>query len=194
MGIGRPLGCFLPALLLAALVPACLNACVSTITPPADPKDPCSVYLIKNAMHAGIILPDWEKGFVEYGFGDRDWYALNRDRWYNVFDTVLWPTQGCLGRRKLSRIEIDSLLFSGKLSRLTVDRAEAGKLLQSLNRRFSRNRSSLVDNSLYGMQFVHDERWFWFLHNCNDAVAEWMESLSCHVSWVPVRTGIRVRD
>ena len=86
-------------LLLAGAILIFANAgCVSTIEPPSNPRQPVTVFLQSEARHKGLLLPKAEGRFVEYGFGDYDWYALEKDRWYYVFDTVLWPTKGTLGR------------------------------------------------------------------------------------------------
>jgi len=171
-----------------------LNGCISTITPPSDPTEPCGVYLLREARHAGIVLPDPRGGFWEYGFGDWDWYALCRDRWYHVFDTMLWPTQGCLGRRRLTAEAVEDLGERGLVRRFEVERGRAVALLDKLGRRFDKNASNMIYNSAYGLHFVPDEQGFWFLFNCHDAVAEWIEELGCQVSWVPVRFGIELEE
>ena len=79
--------------------------CTSTVTPPTNPIDPVEVFVLSEAMHTGIVLPP-DPGssgnpdqYVEFGFGDWNWYALSNNAWNNAFATVLWPTQGALGRR-----------------------------------------------------------------------------------------------
>ena len=42
------------------------------------------------------------------------------------------------------------------------------------------------------MSFVRHEDGFWFLYNCNDAVADWLRRLGCAVSWVPIRLDLSV--
>ena len=44
------------------------------------------------------------------------------------------------------------------------------------------------------MSFVESEDGFWFLYNCNDALADWLRELGCSVSFVPVRLGLSLRD
>ncbi len=180
------------ALALAIALPICLNSCVSTITPPENPPNPCTAYLLQEAKHVAIVLPDFEGGFVEYGFGDWDWYALIHNRWYHVFDTVLWPTRGCLGRRTHQAASLKKLREKGALHAITVTDTDARALLSSLNQRFNRNRATEIHNTSYHLHFVQDDDSFWFARNCHDAVAEWMEELGCRVSRAPVRLGLAV--
>jgi hypothetical protein len=179
----------LSALVLALL---CFSACVSTIEPPDAPFDPCKVYLLKSAKHVGLVLPDLEGGYVEYGYGDWSWFALMRDSWYNAFDTVLWPTQGCLGRRRLAEEAIRTRKGMDSLDPLMVERDRVRALLQTLGERFDRDESAPLENEVYDMTFKRDEQGFWIFYNCRDAVADWMEELGCEVSWVPLRLGIDV--
>jgi hypothetical protein len=184
------------ALLLCAvllLTAVGLGGCISTITPPEHPSDPCLVYLLKDAKHTGLVLPDRAGGYVEFGYGEWDWYALVKDRWYHVFDTVLWPTCGCLGRRGMSADEISRSVSRGMLEAITVSRRCARALFEELDERFNSNKETMIFNPLYGMHFVRDDRGFWFLHNCHDAVAEWMEKVECDVSWLPIRLGLKIR-
>jgi hypothetical protein len=171
-----------------------LAACSSTIHAPVDPVDPVQVYLLIDAKHVGVVLPQEAGNFVEYGFGDWDWYALCCDRWYHVFDTVLWPTQGCLGRAWLGRDQLDRDVAQGKLTPIPVGRAEMANLLNALEQRFSEEISTMIHNPAYNMYFVEDDRGFWFLHNCHDAVADWMEQLGCEVSWAFIRLDIEVAE
>lgn len=177
---------------MVALFLITLASCSSTIYPPSNPQDPVQVYLLKDAMHVGVVLPDEAERFVEYGFGDWDWYALCRDRWYHVFHTVLWPTQGCIGRTWWGRESVNQAMASGQLTSFHAGRVEVDGLLKALEERFSIHASTLVRNPAYDMYFVQDDQGFWFLHNCHDAVAEWMEALGCEVSWTWIRTDLEV--
>lgn len=169
-----------------------LVSCVSRIVPPAHPEDPCQVFLLKDGIHRGILVPDSQRGYVEWGYGDWDWYALLANRWYNVFDTVLWPTQGCLGRKPWSEGEAKDGARRGTLVPFWIGSGEARALLGELEERFQENGATRIWNDLYEMEFVQDPEGFWFLHNCNDEVAEWLERVGCRVGWVPVRLDLRL--
>ncbi len=181
-------------LFVALAVCVASNSCTSTITPPPKPAVPSSAYLLKSARHVGVVLPDTAGGFVEYGFGDWDWYASLHDSWFHVFDTVLWPTRGCLSRRALSNRRVEYLEECGRAWEIMVEHDDAADLLGDLDRSFDEQRSTLVHNELLGFEFVEAERAYWFPYNCNDAVTEWLERLGCDVSWVPIRLDLEMAD
>ncbi|MHC5062581.1 MAG: DUF2459 domain-containing protein [Planctomycetota bacterium] len=170
--------------------------CTSVITAPESPADPVEVYFLMDNIHRGLWLPDPATGdYWEYGYGDWDWYAMNHDRWYHTFDTSLWPTQGTLGRR------VDSATNAAAISarypwmqlyRIRVSRAKAELLHAELESVFAEGRESQIYNSRYRMSFVHYSDSYWFLHNCNDEVADWLVQLGCHVSWVPIRLDLEM--
>lgn len=178
------------SLLLVLFILLPLNACISTITPPEEVSDPLSVYLLKEARHVGIVLPDFKGGFVEYGYGDWDWYAMLRDKWYNVFDTMLWPTQGCLGRRAIGSRNETPFHGGADLYPIVVENEDARRLLEKLTECFEANYSTFHRNFSYGVDFVKVDRSFWLFHNCHDSIADWMTELGCSVTWLPVRLGI----
>jgi hypothetical protein len=169
-----------------------LNGCVATIEPPSPPIDPCNVYLLRSAYHVGIVLPDFEGGLVEYGYGEWNWYALMHDSWYNVFSTLLWPTQGCLCRRKVGgRVSLERFP-GGSLEPVVVSETRAKDLVDRLEDRFQEKAATLIYNSAYGLEFVHASRGFWAFYNCHDAVADWFIDLECDVTWYPIRRDVIV--
>jgi hypothetical protein len=175
---------------------AVLIGCVSTVKPPTDPQHPITVYLRREALHAALLLPRPGGGHVEYGFGDHDWYALGRDRWYHVFDTLLWPTRGTLGRRVLSAEHLTDLQASypwSDLSPIVVGAEETARLEQRLDAEYRERQDTEIYNSDYVLYFVEHEAGFWLFHNCHDALAQWLRELGCSVGWTPVRGGLDVR-
>ena len=170
-----------------------LSGCISIVTPPPHPSDPVTVYLVNEAMHKGILFPRANGTFVEYGFGDWDWYALGYDSWYHAFDTVLWPTQGTLGRRLAPVRDAASLrnFYSGVvLDPLIVEKADATALLEELDQAYDRNVETSHYNPQYRTHFVEHDDGYWFLYNCNDAAADWLRKLGCSVSFVLIRLGL----
>ena len=122
--------------------------------------------------------------FGPNGFGDWDWYAQNRDRWYNVFDTVLVPTQGTLGRRNLgqrTKADILAIYDHIPITALAVEAKLVGELRSSLWSEYRSQLSTEHYNPRYRMHFVHSQRRFWFYHNCNDSLAIWLRKLDCTV-------------
>ena len=169
--------------------------CVSTVTPPADPEDAVTVFVRKEARHRGLVLPRAEGGYVEYGYGEFDWYALEEDRWHHAFGTMLFPSTGTLGRRMIDRDSLQGLkaLYPhSEFLSLRVSRPLAADLVADLERKFEEGEATLTHNERYRMSFVETDDDFWCFYNCNDATTEWLERLGCSVSWVPVRRDLAV--
>ncbi|MBN2492552.1 MAG: DUF2459 domain-containing protein [Planctomycetes bacterium] len=179
--------------LVALAAAGWIGGCVSTVMPPAAPEDPETVYLITDARHVGVALPDPEGGLVDYAFGDWDWYACNHDRWYHVFDTVLWPTRATLGRQRLATRDPASLRGrypGGAVRPFSAARERVDALYGQLEAEFRAHEAEAVYNDRFDFRFVPLGRSYWFLHNCNDVTAAWLRELGCSVSWVPIRLGV----
>lgn len=157
--------------------------------PPENPIDPVEVFLTEEGIHRGLVLPR-ASGFVEYAYGEWGWYVLGRDAWYHAFDTVLWPTQGALGRRSYDDPRAE---FTGeKLTPLPAARPAVEALLDELDALYESARATEVYNPSMRMHFVKVSPGFWCFFNCSDATAQWLRRLGCNVSWVPIRGGFRV--
>lgn len=174
-----------------------LAACTSTITPPTAVDDPVSVFLLGEAMHTGIVLPPLadDDEFVEFGFGDWSWFALGNDSWYHVFPTMLWPTQGTLGRRSFaatSTAELRVRVHWVELSELTVPAAKARALRTRLQTAHSARLAEAVRRPEWGWTFVPYDRSYWLPQTCADIAAEWLRELDCSVGWAPIRAGLAV--
>ncbi len=178
-----------------AAATALFAACTSTVTPPAHVDDPVLVFLLEEAMHTGIVLPPLDDGdeFVEFGFGEWGWYALGHDSWYHVFATVLWPTQGTLGRRTFGARTADELrarVRQAELSPIEVSAAKAAALRRRLQQQHDERREEALERPEYGQVFVPFDRSYWFAATCADVAAEWFVELGCDVGWAPIRTGL----
>ncbi len=178
-----------------ALLALCVSACTCVVRPPDDPADPQRVFVLYESRHRGIVLPAPSGGWIEYGYGDHDWYALGRTAWYHAFDTVLWPTQGALGRRRIAAgpAGLPAVAETVRLVPLTVDSKRARSLVLELEQLHAARAGEVVRDAARRLDFVPVSAGFWAFHNCNDAVARWLEDLGCDVSWAPIRTDVAVR-
>lgn len=182
-------------LVLSLAIAWVIVGCTSTVKPPRGVGDPAEIYLTYEARHRGLVLPDASGELIEYGYGDRDWYALGKDRWYHAFDTLLWPTGGTLGRHATGTRTGDELrahFLGRRIVSLRVELVAVVALRDRLEAEFAAGIGDSIWNPDYRMDFVPYPHRFWCFHNCNDAVADWLRELGCEVSWVPVRTDLRV--
>ena len=175
-------------------------ACTTVVTPPQAPREPTSVFVLREARHVGVVLPDEHEGevtrYVEYGFGDWAWYALAQDEWYDVFATMLWPTQGALCRREYaahSPAELRHVATWVELDELTVGRSEVSALRERLDAAFERGAKHAVFQADYDMTFVPYERHYWFANTCADVAGEWLRALGCEVSWTLIGISVAAR-
>ena len=180
-------------------------SCTAVVTPPPAPRQPTTAFVLREALHVGIVLPTGapppEPGFVEFGFGEWSWYALGEDAWYRVFPVVLWPTPGTLCRRKFAaRDEVALRSYCASTGReldpMVVDCDAVANLREQLNAQFesaSQDRA-LVQRPELEMQFVPTDASYWFAHTCADVAAGWCEALGCSVGWLPIRGSLAVRQ
>ena len=166
------------ALVTAALPIA--SSCNSTVIPPPPPDDPIVVFLLREALHTGVVFPaptaNDPTGYVEFGFGDWSWYALGNDAWYNVFATVLWPTQGALGRREFgvsTPEELRRVAYWAELSPIVVSQQCAQELRQSLQAAFDARLAQAKDRPDLRFRFTPSDDSYWLPHNCADTAAVW---------------------
>ena len=153
-----------------------------------------TVYVIQDELHVGLVLP-MRGGYVEFGFGDWEWFARAQDRWYHVFATVLVPTPGTLARREHavdSAAALQEALPWVRLQPITVDYARAEALRARLAAQFAARESEAVYRTGLRMQFVPWDRSYWFGDNCATAVVEWLRELDCTASWVPLLLNVSV--
>ncbi|GMU83149.1 MAG: hypothetical protein AMXMBFR47_30200 [Planctomycetota bacterium] len=144
-----------------------------------------ALYLADYGGHSGLIFARETGELVEYGYGWWDWYALNHDRWYNVFPLFIVPGEGALARRTLPPAGNAELLRVRHgfehVWEIRADRQRVDSLRDSLDAAFERRRDREVDNTETGMTCVPNERLYTLLFNCNSAVAEWLEAVGCEV-------------
>lgn len=180
----------------ATLVNAAVS-CTSTVTPPPAVRDPVTVFLLREALHTGIVLPGLQAAdpYVEFGFGDWAWFALAEDAWYDAFATVLWPTHGTLGRREFPAWSASAMADAApwaELQPMLIERERATTLRARLQQAFDAGIERRVRRPELRFEFVPFARSYWFADNCADLAAEWLVALGCEVTWRPVRLRLSV--
>ena len=127
------------ALVVAAFI---LVRSPTTIIAPADPVAPVTVYITDYGYHRRLVLPTSQGKFLQYAYGDWDYFALNRQNWNNAVAALLIPTQGTLGRREFKDLaqlrQTLGLDWQDILLSLEVSSIRVFSLEQSLDIRFNR--------------------------------------------------------
>jgi hypothetical protein len=177
----------LPGLCAAQLaIVSCLTGCTCSIVTPHDPPDPVSLLVLDYGRHSSLALPSTdEPNLVEYAYGDWNWFALDRSEWHDALPTLLWPTQGALGRRSLdvepTPASVLRFVRCERVLEIRASRRCVSGLATELNRQFHERIDTAHYQPLYGLTFVHADRSFHLFHNCNDAVADWLRQVDCRV-------------
>ncbi len=173
---------------LLVLLLASPMACTTTIVPPRVAEGAgVSVALVDHGRHASLVLPDGGGGMTRWEYGERLWYAENQTGFLRVFPTLLWPTKGTLGRRRLPGpvseanirqrvgIPIESMWI------IRVEPSQARALHAELDALFEQHVDTLLTNANYDLDFVDHPDDYSYFHNCNHKVAAWLERLGCEV-------------
>ena len=159
------------------------SGCVATICPPHASGDQVQVVVVDYGRHSSLILPRPDGTYVEYVFGEWNWYARLRDRWYHVIPTVFWPTQGALGRRPRQLVPELGRNFHGEnVIQVPVSRLRVEALLQKLDARFEMHIETKLYNRVYRFTFVKDDESYVCFNNCNHLVVRWLRDLGCTVT------------
>jgi hypothetical protein len=155
------------------------------IIPPAEPAEAVTAYVADYGYHSRLILPEIDGGLMHYSYGDWRYFALNQQSFSNAVAALLIPTQGTLGRRKVSDfVELQQFIGKRGLDRLLsfeVGGGKAARLLTVLDDRFNRNIDTRVENSITGLSLVQDDQDYTLFHNSNHELVEWLEALDCQV-------------
>ena len=175
------------ALFIVALLGALVLSWITvpaTIIPPVAPLNPMTVHVVESGLHAQLILPQGDR-WVQYGFGDWDYYALNRQDLAHALMALLWPTQGALGRGEvvsLAEFRASAEQAGFHLLSFEVPSAQVRQLRRSLQIRFEQQiPKGYVNNRAINLYLVQDEQTYSLLHNSNHELAEWLEALDCEV-------------
>jgi hypothetical protein len=183
-------------ILTLLLWPVALTGCTYHIRPSACLRDPVSVFVADYGYHSTLLLPRADGSVMEYAYGERDWFALNRDQWYRVGVVLLWPTPAVLGRRELpGPPEFDALKHQTQpeaLHEAPVERDAAARLMHRLDADFDAGRDQLIENPLVGLSFVPYTPSYCITSQCNSRVADWLREMGCRVTGAALNADFKV--
>ncbi len=106
----------------------CVQGCGFSVTPPADPADPVSVFIADHGIHTSLLLPRPREGAMarspaeadavaaindapeagdgsrvaQYAYSQFNWAALDQDQWYRSVFALMIPADGTIGTRDFS--------------------------------------------------------------------------------------------
>jgi len=173
-------------------------ACATKVTPPPHPISPVAVYVTDYGRHSSLLLPTNDGHLIEYAYGDWDYYALSKYRWYIGATALFYSEASGLGRRVLpyppDQEALCKLLCSKRLLKLEIEQRKVFELLNDLDDRYRKRIDSLVYNKDQALYFVTDDAHYSLFHTCNQATADWLTRLGCTVEGWPVLSNFELAE
>lgn len=156
-----------------------LTGCTNTIHLSEIPSESRKTYLVDLGHHTRLAFELPDGAFVEYGYGERRWYANMQNQWWRVPAVLFWPTQATLGRREWHGPRAEARLleeYDGLIvAALPAEKNRLDALVARLDREFNRQSERLVRNPVYRLDFVPSDRPYWLFNNSNHAVKAWLQ-------------------
>ena len=70
-------------LLLLIILPINFS-CTATLQLKPEPQDPVEFFLSDQGRHSSLLLPSSTGEWIEFTYGEWEWFAKNNDHWYRV--------------------------------------------------------------------------------------------------------------
>jgi hypothetical protein len=184
------------AIFLTVTALVCAGGCATRITPPPSPINPVAVYVTDYGRHSSILLPTGDGHLVEYSYGDWEYYALNKYRWYIGASKLIYSDASGLGRRVLAHPgdhqALHKFLGSKRLLHLYVEQSRVRDLLAELDTRYNQRLDTMIYNDYVKAYFVKDNSRYWFFNTCNAQTALWLKKLDCQVDGLAVMSNFQL--
>src|SRR5947207_1449220 len=177
-------------------VVALLGGCATHIVPPSAPSNPVAVYVTDYGRHSSILLPMGDGHLMEYSYGDWEYYALNKYKWYIGATKLIVSDASGLGRRILPHPGTDEALQkyinSKRLLRIEIEQSRVLELLAELDHRYNERLDTMVFNNYSHAYFVKDDTHYGLFHTCNAETAGWLRKLGCRVDGLAVLSNFEI--
>jgi hypothetical protein len=185
------------ARILAALVLALvLPGCAWTVRGPAAVADPVPVWISEYGKHCRVAVPSGRSTFIEYGFGEWNFYAREKRDIFSILRAGSGFGAGALSRRELIPAPDGTLgpwqTGGTRSESLLVERSRAESLRSKLDARWQANRHSVRQREIDGVVVSRDPARYHVFRNSNHATAEWLRELGCDVRGFPLLSNFRV--
>jgi hypothetical protein len=157
--------------------------CAWRVIPP-EVADGVPVVLSQYAWHTRLALPDGTAAFDEYGFGEWNFYGLEREGFFSGVRAITGQGKGAISRRELpytlSESEYARAAGSNRSVILYVERGRAEGLRSELEHRWQSAPSRVV-RAWDGIPVSRDPAPYHLFANSNQVVANWLRRLGCRV-------------
>lgn len=163
--------------------------CSAAVEPPAHCASPTAVIVADYGKHSSLTLPSDRSHYVEYSFGDWNYYALERHSPFDAAQALFFSPASTLGRRDIA---IDpahaTLTFIGKprLLALRVEREKVVALRTALAAEWNAQAATHHFDAALETDFVKETRPYNWLENCNGWTASRLRDLGCKIEGTPI--------
>jgi hypothetical protein len=173
-----------------------LSSCAWKVMPPGRVVDPVPVFLSEYGRHTRLALPDRRAAFFEYGFGEWNFYGLEKEGLFSALRAITGLGEGALSRRQFPFTLVESEFMraagSSRSARLLVERALAENLRHELEGRWRSNAGSVAVRAWDQIPVSRDPAAYHLFGNSNHAVANWLERLGCRIRGDPITSNFQV--
>jgi hypothetical protein len=183
-------------LAIGALVFSFLSSCAWRVVPPAKVMEPVPVFLSEYGRHTRLALPDDSAAFFEYGFGEWNFYGLEKQGGLSALRAILGLGEGALSRRLLPYTLNEAVFLhaagGSRTARLWVERCLARRLRKELEARWQANADAIVVRQMDQIPVSRDPEAYHLFRNSNHAVAKWLERLGCRALGYPITSDFEI--
>jgi hypothetical protein len=184
----------LAIILAAGLIAA---GCGATVYSPAHPANPTAIYMADYGRHSSVFFPMEDSGFVEYSFGDWNFYAMGNSTNSDGFHALFWSCSATMARR-YTHPEAGkagpSPLFGPRVFQLTVGRSQMQAVRDKLELRWRSLIKTRIYNPYEDMEFVRDPIHYSWLYTCNDWTAQLLREMGCKVDGITTFSSFQPGD
>ena len=173
-----------------------LSSCAWRVVPPAKVTEPVPVYLSEYGRHTRLALPDDSTVFFEYGFGEWNFYGLEKQGMVSALRAISGLGEGSLSRRQLPYTLNEAVFLhaagGSRAARLWVERSLSDRLRGELEARWKANARVVVVRQTDQIPVSRDPAAYHLFGNSNHAVAKWLERLGCRVIGYPITSNFKI--
>lgn len=186
----------LGALAICVLTLLSISSCAWKVVPPRDVTEPVPVFVSEYGRHTRLALPDDTAAFFEYGFGEWNFYGLEKTSGSSALRAITGLGRGAFSRRKLPYTLEESRFVqaagSRRSVRLFVERSRVEELRFELETRWRANLGTVVIRAWDQIPVSRDRARYHLFHNSNQVVAGWLKRLGCRVLGFPITANFQV--
>lgn len=179
------------------------SACSSNpyaLEPTVNPAvDGVVIYLVSHGWHTGFVVPagsiqDQLPGlkerfadtpFIEFGWGDKDFYQAKEITTGLTLKALFWPTKSVIHTVAVP-VKVDKYFPNSQVKKLCLSAGEYFSLIRYISASFYKNASGKIfelGNGIYGnSQFYKGVGNFYLLNTCNTWTAKGLNSAGMGIS------------